>query len=153
MLLLKRNYFLYQEIKKVEGLTLSKIIQLNTEFKDCPEHVFFSSNNCKGIRNHQCIPKNAESESVIEDSESVVRENNKKDNTILGLVVATVILAVLFLIALGMVLHMTYIKNKKTVEGKKTHFVSIKCGFLKKSVFLLSFLLTHFRQVFPLYTS
>ena len=139
MLLLKRNYFLYQEVKKVEGLTLSKIIQLNTEFKDCPEHVFFSSNNCKGNRNHQCIPKNTASESVIEDSESVVRENNKKGNTILGLVVATVILAVLFLIALGMVLHMTYIKNKKTVEGKKHILSQLNAVFLRKVSFSFNF--------------
>ena len=139
MLLLKKNYFLTQEIKKVEGLTLSKIIQLNTEFKDCPGHVFFSSNNCIGTSNHQCIPKKAESENVIEERESVIRENNKKDTTIFGLVVATVILAVLFLIALGMVLHMTYMKNKKTVEGKRHILCRLNAIFLTKAPFCFNF--------------
>ena len=40
-----------------ENLTLSKIIQYNTDFKDVPDNVMFSSQHCSGVRNHQCIPK------------------------------------------------------------------------------------------------
>ena len=68
-----------------------------------------------------------------------MRENNKKDATIFGLVVATTILAVLFLIALGMVLHMTYMKNKKTVEGKRHILCRLNAIFLTKAPFCFNF--------------
>ena len=40
-----------------ENLTLSKIIQYNTDFKDVPESVMFASQLCTGVHNHQCILK------------------------------------------------------------------------------------------------
>jgi hypothetical protein len=40
-----------------ENLTLSKIIQYNTDFKDVPDNIMFSSQHCGSVRNHQCIPR------------------------------------------------------------------------------------------------
>ena len=39
----------------VNGLTLSKIIKLNTGIKDIPDNVFFASKVCKGTINHKCV--------------------------------------------------------------------------------------------------
>uniref|UniRef100_V9GVG1 Peroxinectin n=1 Tax=Hydra vulgaris TaxID=6087 RepID=V9GVG1_HYDVU len=46
-----------EEIADVESRSLGKIIRLNTGFTDCPDNVFFSSENCIGVKNHQCIPR------------------------------------------------------------------------------------------------
>ena len=41
----------------VQNLTLSRIISLNTDFKNVPENVFFSSLYCADVSNHQCVPR------------------------------------------------------------------------------------------------
>ncbi len=43
----------------VNELTLSKIIKLNTDVKDIPDNVFFSSKQCKTVTNHKCIFREA----------------------------------------------------------------------------------------------
>lgn len=52
------QYLTKEEIDKVHSLTLSEIIRLNTGFKTAPDHVFFSSQYCEGVKDFQCIPHN-----------------------------------------------------------------------------------------------
>jgi len=44
-----------REINEVHRNTLSRIIRLNTGFKNPPRHVFFSTHRCRGVRNFQCV--------------------------------------------------------------------------------------------------
>ncbi|XP_031575311.1 peroxinectin A-like [Actinia tenebrosa] len=46
-----------QEIKMVHGLTLGRIIRLNTNIKNIPDNVFFSTQYCAGVENYQCKPR------------------------------------------------------------------------------------------------
>ena len=51
----------------VNGLTLSKIIKLNTGIKDVPNNVFFSSKVCKGTINHECMKYESSDANVIQE--------------------------------------------------------------------------------------
>lgn len=41
----------------VHGLTLGRIIRLNTNIKNVPDNVFFSTQYCAGVENYQCKPR------------------------------------------------------------------------------------------------
>ena len=60
----------------VNGLTLSKIIQLNTGIKDIPYNVFFSTKICKDVVKHQCVERESSDPSVLKTQ--LQQEKNRK---------------------------------------------------------------------------
>ena len=75
------NFFIFyfsQEIDYVHSLNLGKIIRLNTEFKDCPENVFFSARHCKDSRSfYQCEKKYHPTENIYKENNELMNENEK----------------------------------------------------------------------------
>ena len=65
----------------VNDLTLSKIIKLNTDVKDAPADVFFSTKQCQSVVNHKCIEKEPEDNSYLLKKIGRILTDNKKATT------------------------------------------------------------------------
>ena len=84
----------WQEIDKVNSLTLGEIIRLNTEFKSAPDGVFFSTDYCSGVKDFQCVPK-TDSTTVTEASSSNATRNALIAISVVMFVAIVIIAAVL----------------------------------------------------------
>jgi len=124
----------------VEETTLSKIIRFNTGFDNCPENVFFSSQNCIGAENYQCIPRltsssNSNSMDFQHEYDEMKREKERMEQqTTILIVVAAVLGGVvlcLFLIAVIMMCKGGRSKSKEFVGEADSKFLS---KFFPKSV-------------------
>lgn len=92
------NIMTSDEIKQVEETTLSQIIQYNTGFDDCPENVFFSSQNCIGVRNFQCIPKRSSKLNFKHEYNEIKKENEKMEDITHTLVIVAALLGAVTLL-------------------------------------------------------
>ena len=84
----------------VESMSMGKIIRLNTNFKSCPDNVFFASRNCKGVDNHQCIPRSCMDGNCYMQQENMKLSDKVSDQeeVVTGLIVTAVILGILCLV-------------------------------------------------------
>ena len=108
-----------QEIKQVEETTLSKIIRLNTGFDNCPENVFFSSQNCIGVKDYQCIPRLTTSSVHFQqeyDEMKREKERMEQQTTILIVVAAVLGGVVLCLFLIAVVLMCCNSRKSKSKE-------------------------------------
>ena len=124
----------------VHSLTLGKIIRLNTGFKSAPDHVFFSSQYCEGIKDFQCVPRDNNTEenfqekttkqkhSCIRNSAVIAENNNNSCDALIPVLVATCgvfffIAVVLFFICLKLWLHFRWHKAKdNALAGNQSQF-------------------------------
>ena len=137
------NFFILscpQEIDMVHSLTLGKIIRLNTGFKSAPDHVFFSSQYCEGVKDFQCVPRDNSAEenfhekttkqkhSCNRNSAVIAENNNNSCDALIPVLVATCgvfffIAVVLFFICLKLWLHFRWHKAKdNALAGNQSQF-------------------------------
>lgn len=129
-----------EEIDMVHSLTLGKIIRLNTGFKSAPDHVFFSSQYCEGVKDFQCVPRDnstvenfqekttKQKHSCIRNSAVIAENNNNSCDALIPVLVATCgvfffIAVVLFFICLKLWLHFRWHKAKdNALAGNQSQF-------------------------------
>ena len=111
-------------------MTLGKIIRLNTGFDECPDNVFFSTLNCIGVKNHQCIPKPLTSkEYELKEQNSELSEKiSDKDKEIDVLISVTSVLAVLCFVCLLFCIWTILRRRQHKSSGiicSSSHFFSV----------------------------
>ena len=62
----------------VNGLTLSKIITLNTGIDNVPDNVFFSAKICKDVVNHNCVKNRRNGQNVAEEHPNTIKYKKAK---------------------------------------------------------------------------
>ena len=118
----------------IHSLTLGKIIRLNTGFKSAPDHVFFSSQYCAGVKDSQCVPrdnstgensqeKTTEQKDSCNRNSAVMAENNDSCGALIPVLVATCVVfffvaVVLFVLCLKLWFHFRRCKVKDNVNAE-----------------------------------
>jgi len=118
-----------EEIKEVEATTMGKMIRMNTAYQDCPDDVFFATQRCSGVKDHQCIPillPTSDYMSMQSQNEKLTKETNDQDYTIQTLIIVAAILGfaclVCLLFAIRIAIYSKFTDNdekkpQKGVEG------------------------------------
>ena len=123
----------------VHSLTLGKIIRLNTGFKSAPDHVFFSSQYCEGVKDFQCVPRDNNTVENFQEkttkqkhscnrNSAVIAENNNSCDALIPVLVATCgvfffIAIVLFFICLKLWFHFRRYKARvDVIAGNQSQF-------------------------------
>ncbi|CAH3032723.1 unnamed protein product, partial [Porites evermanni] len=100
------RYLSTEEIDKVNSMTLSKIIRMNTGFKTAPDNVFFSTQYCASVKDFQCVPK-TETTSVTEATSNATRN---------ALIAISVVLFVVVLVLVTGLVWLWYRSRQKTTK-------------------------------------
>lgn len=128
----------WQEIDKVNSLTLSKIIRLNTGFKSVPENVFFSSDYCASVRDFQCVPK--EEDPMVTEAET----NNTVRNVLIAVsVVMFVVLVILVVFLVRFCIRLRQRRRKVIPDKEKEVHHNGGLSVEEVSWFTIRWLLAH----------
>lgn len=100
-------------------MTLSKIIRHNTGFDNCPENVFFASQNCIGVKDFQCIPRPADKTNFKVQYDEMKMEKEKMENITQLLIIVAAILGgiTLCLFLIAVILMCRKRQSSKTAKG------------------------------------
>lgn len=99
-------------------MTLSKIIRYNTGFDNCPENVFFSSQNCIGVKDFQCIPKPADKSNFNAQYDEMKKEKERIENITQILIIVAAVLGGITL-CLFLVTVILMCRKKQTSKNTK----------------------------------
>lgn len=100
-------------------MTLSKIIRHNTGFDNCPENVFFASQNCIGVKDFQCIARPADRTNFKVQYDEMKKEKERMENITQILIIAAAVLGGLTLcLALVAVILMCRKRQTSSKMGK-----------------------------------
>jgi len=105
-----------EEIKMVESTTMGEIIRFNTGFDDCPENVFFSKQNCDGVKDHQCIPRPSKQSEEVRQLNSknskLQSDNDDKQDKLRTLIIITCVLAGITLLVIICAIKVAVTRNQ-----------------------------------------
>lgn len=100
---------------------MGEIIRLNTDFKDCPDNVFFSTRKCKGVKNHQCVPRpcrDVDCHLELENMKLSTEINEQKTLVRCLIIIAGILAAVCILLLIGAIMVRGRMSKKSEYSGK-----------------------------------